>query len=126
MTPQNEAIRIITDILTARLGCKIIIGPLPKDGGITAELTGGGNKDRYLNTLHGKKSLTVLFLCKDKSQERAAEQLYEIQNCLDSLSSVEGSQVFVMSAQSRSCPALVGNDGGYYVYSYIAAVDIIF
>lgn len=125
-TPQSEAIKIVIDKLKSELGCNIIIGPLPEGGGITAEINNGTGKGRYLNNKHGKEQLTVLFLCKNSSQNTAYNTLCTIGNVLDAFTPLEGENVHISGAETRSGAGLVGNDGGYYIYSMIAGINIVF
>lgn len=125
-TPQSAALDIVIDKLNTELGIKIFFGPLPKDGGVTAEINNGVNKGRYLNIEHGKEQLTVLFLCKNTSQFAAFDALNAIANELKSFSPVNGDNVYVMGVEMRSGVGLVGNDGDFYVYSMIVGIDIFF
>ncbi|MBQ8903110.1 MAG: hypothetical protein IJY73_02270 [Oscillospiraceae bacterium] len=125
-TPQSAALDIVIDKLNTELGIKIFVGPLPKDGGITAEINNGVNKGRYLNKQHGKEQLTVLFLCKNTSQNAAFDALSAIGNILNTLKPEKGDTVYISGAEVRSGAGLVGNDGGFYVYSMIAGIDIVF
>lgn len=125
-TPQSTALEIVVEKINTALDCNIVIGPLPEAGGIAAEVSGGANKGRYLNIEHGKEQLTVLFLCKNTSQFAAFDALNAIANELKSFSPVNGDNVYVMGVEMRSGVGLVGNDGGFYVYSMIVGIDIFF
>lgn len=125
-TPQSTALKLVINKLNTELGCNIIVGPLPEDGGVTAEINNGVNKGRYLNKKHGKEQLTVLFLCKNPSQSAAYNALCAIGNILNILESVNGDTVCISGAEVRSGAGLVGNDGDYYIYSMIAGININF
>lgn len=125
-TPQSAALSLIIDKVKSEIKSDIIIAPLPEEGGITAEISSAENKGRYLNNKHGKESLTVLFLCKNTSQSYAYNVLCAIGNSLNALKPIEGENVTISGAEVRNGAGLVGNDGGFYVYSMIAAVNIIF
>lgn len=125
-TPQSTALELVVGALNAEIGCNIVVAPLPEEGGVAAEISGGMNKGRYLNKKHGKEQLTVLFLCKNKNQLIAYNTLCAIGNNLNCLEPIETGNVYVSGAEIRSGAGLVGNDGGYYIYSMIAGIDIIF
>ncbi|MCM1055537.1 MAG: hypothetical protein NC394_08450 [Bacteroides sp.] len=126
MTPQSEALDLILAKLKAEKGYKIALFALPKEGGISAEITGSENKGRSLNLQHGSADLTVLFLCKSKTQAAAFDTLYDIGNYLDRIGEVKGKTIQVTGAGVRSGAGLVGNENGFYIYSMIAQIGIYF
>lgn len=126
MTPQREALNIVLDLIERDKEYKIISGPLPQNGGTSAEITGSENKGRSLNLQHGGTDLTVLFLCKNQSHGAAFETLWDIGNYLDRLGEVKGETVQVTGAGVRSGAGLVSNDNGFYIYSMIARIGIYF
>lgn len=126
MTPQSEALNIVLDLIKKDKSYKVIPNALPQSGGISAEITGSENKGRSLNLQHGSTDLTVLFLCKDKTQTAAFDTLCDIGNYLDRLGEVKGKTVQVTGAGVRSGAGLVGNESGFYIYSMIARIGIYF
>ncbi len=126
MTPQSEALKLVLDRIEADRKQKITISALPQSGGISAEITGGENKGRSLNLQHGSTDLTVLFLCKDKTQTAAFDILCDIGNYLDRLGEVNGKTVQVTGSGIRSGAGLVGKEGDFYIYSMIARIGIYF
>ena len=126
MTPQREALDLVLDKLEAENNYNIVPFALPKDGGISVEITGSEDKGRSLNLQHGSTDLTVLFLCKNKTQITAFETLCDIGNYLNRLGEVKGETVQITGAGVRSGAGLVGNDGGFYIYSMIARIGIYF
>lgn len=126
MTPQSEALDLVLKKLKAEKGYKIALFALPKDGGISAEITGSEGKGRSLNLQHGSTDLTVLFLCKNKTQTTAFDTLCDIGNYLDHLGEMKGETVQITGAGVRSGAGLVGNEGGFYIYSMIARIGIYF
>ena len=125
-TPQSTAFELVINQLNAATGCNIVIGPLPEKGGITAEINNGIDKGRYLNNQHGKEQLTVLFLCKDKTQHTAFNTLTAIGNILKRMEPMGTATVNISGAEVRSGAGLVGNDGGYYIFSMIVGININF
>lgn len=124
MTPQSKAIQLVISSLNTVTGYNVKLTPLTQDGGISAEITGGEPKGRYLKIQHGKEDLTVLFLCKNKNQQTAYDTLCTIGNTLNVLDTIEGDNVNVMGAGVRSGASLVGKEGDYYIYSMIARISI--
>lgn len=125
-TPQSLAFELIKKQIYDKLGINIFAGPLPKDGGVTAEINNGINKGRYLNKQHGKEQLTVLFLCKNASQNIAYDTLNAIGNMLNTLEPIGTGALYVPSVEVKSGAGLVGNDGGYCIFSMIVGINIIF
>lgn len=125
-TPQSTAFEQVIKRLNTEFSCNIVIGPLPENGGITAEINSGINKGRYLNKQHGKEQLTVLFLCKDKNQSIAYNNLCAVGNMLNCINPIETDNVYISGAEVRTGAGLVGNDGGYYIFSMIAGINIVF
>lgn len=126
MTPQSEALTLVLRKLKAEKKYNIAVSALPKEGGISAEITGSEDKVRSLNLQHGSTDLTVLFLCKNKTQITAFDTLCDIGNYLNRLGEVKGETVQITGAGVRSGAGLVGNDGGFYIYSMIARIGIYF
>jgi len=126
MTPQSEALNIVLDLIQKNTSCKTIVTALPKNGGISAEITGSEGKGRSLNLQHGSTDLTVLFLCKNKTQTAALDALCEIGNFLDRLGEVKGETVQITGTGVRSGAGLVGKEGDFYIYSMIARIGIYF
>lgn len=126
MTPQSEALDLVLKKLKAEKKYNIALFALPKEGGISVEVTGSEGKGRSLNLHHGSTDLTVLFLCKNKTQTTAFDTLCEIGNYLDRLGEVKGETVQITGAGVRSGAGLVGNEGGFYIYSMIARIGIYF
>lgn len=126
MTPQMEALTLVLKKLKTEKNHNIIPFALPKDGGISAEITGSESKGRSLNLQHSSTDLTVLFLCKNRTQTTAFDTLCEIGNYLDRLGEVKGETVQITDAGVRSGAWLVGNEGGFYIYSMIARIGIYF
>lgn len=126
MTPQSEALDLVLKKLKSEKKYNIAVSALPKDGGISAEITGSEDKGRSLNLQHGSTDLTVLFLCKNKTQITAFDTLCDIGNYLNRLGEVKGETVQITGAGVRSGAGLVGNDGGFYIYSMIARIGIYF
>lgn len=126
MTPQSEALDLVLKKLKAEKKYNIALFALPRDGGISVEITGSEGKERSLNLQHGNTDLTVLFLCKNKNQATAYDTLCEIGNYLNCLESVKGESVQITGAKVKSGAGLVGNEGGFYIYSMIAKIGIYF
>lgn len=126
MTPQSEALDLVLKKLKAEKNYNIIPFALPKEGGISVEITGSEDKGRSLNLQHDSTDLTVLFLCKNKNQAAAFDTLCDIGNSLNRLGTVKGESVQVTGARVGSGAGLVGNEGGYYIYSMIARIGIYF
>lgn len=126
MTPQSEALDLVLKKLKSEKQYNISVSALPKDDGISVEITGSEGKDRSLNLQHGSTDLTVLFLCKNKTQTTAFDTLCEIGNYLDRLGEVKGKTVQITGAGVRSGAGLVGNEGVFYIYSMIARIGIYF
>lgn len=126
MTPQSEALDLVLKKLKSEKKYNIAVSALPKDGGISAEITGSEDKGRSLNLQHGSTDLTVLFLCKNRTQTTAFDTLCDIGNYLDRLGEVKGDTVQITGAGVRSGAGLVGNDGSFYIYSMIAQIGIYF
>ena len=126
MTPQSEALKLVLDRLEADIKQKITVSALLQGGGVSAEITGSENKGRSLNLQHGSTDLTVLFLCKDKTQTAAFDILCDIGNYLDRLGEVNGKTVQVTGSGIRSGAGLVGKEGDFYIYSMIARIGIYF
>lgn len=126
MTPQSEALDLILKKLKTEKKYSIALFALPKEDGISAEITGSESKDRSLNLQHGSTDLTVLFLCKNKTQTTAFDTLCDIGNYLNRLGEVKGKTVQITGAGVRSGAGLVGNEGSFYIYSMIARIGIYF
>ena len=126
MTPQNEALNIVLDLIEKDKHYKVISGALHRDGGISAEITGGENKGRSLNLQYGGTDLTVLFLCKNKTHSTSFDTLCDIGNYLDRLGEVKGKTVQITGAGVRSGAGLVVKEGDFYIYSMIARIGIYF
>lgn len=125
-TPQSEALDLVLKKLKAEKNYNIIPFALPKEDGISVEITGSESKGRSLNLQHGSTDLTVLFLCKNKTQTTAFDTLCDIGNYLNRLGTVKGESVQVTGARVGSGAGLVGNEGGFYIYSMIARIEIYF
>lgn len=121
MTPQTKALEALLNRLNTEFDADITLGPLPQDGGVSAEITGESDS-RNLNIQHGRKELTVLFLCKNTSQRIAYDLLTQIGEHIAELPRIPGSGI--IGGRLRSGAGLVGNENGYYIFSLIAAILI--
>lgn len=123
MTPQTIALEALLDELNAEFDINIVFGSLPQNGGVSAEIAGESDS-RNLNITHGRKELTVLFLCKNTSQSAAYDLLTRIGEHIAELPRIPESGI--LGGKLRSGAGLVGNDGGYYIYSLITSITIAY
>lgn len=121
MTPQSKALDTLIRRIRSALGISLYIGALPQDGGISAEINGGSDS-RYLNTEHGIKELTVLFLCKDKSDANAYDTVTRIGEYIAAMQQADG----ILGGKIRSDAGLVDKQGEYYIYSIVTSVTVKF
>ena len=128
MIPQIEAFEAAVAYLKGKTSVDIKKSvQLPADAcGTTAELVGGIPKGRYLNKLHGKEALTVLFMTKHTNQKTAMENICNIGNHADVMPRIDGQTVTVLFAEKRGSAEFVGFDGKYYVYSLLTELFINF
>ncbi|MEG0897336.1 MAG: hypothetical protein RSF73_07315, partial [Ruthenibacterium sp.] len=78
--PQTEIVTLILNEVKT-ICPSIVLGPLPQSDGCAMQMTGGTREDVYLNKAQ-RRYLTLLFLCKNKSQETAFNALCVIGNHL--------------------------------------------
>lgn len=90
------------DLIKKDKSYKVIPNALPQSGGISAEITGSENKGRSLNLQHGSTDLTVLFLCKYKTQTAAFDTLCDIGNYLDRPERLRGKQFKLQALVSEA------------------------
>ncbi len=121
MTPQMKAAEALLDELNAEFDINIVFGSLPQNGGISAEIAGESDS-RNLNIRHGRKELTVLFLCKNTSQSAAYDLLTRIGEYIAEMSPQPENGI--LGGKLRNGAGLVGNQDGYYIYSLTAAIII--
>lgn len=122
MTPLEELLQLI--IQTAEEHCELEseISPkeLPAEGGLYAELGAG-----FANTIYydktGEKTIPVLFLCRNKSQQKCLAQLGRICDYLRKLKTYPQGATFAwMDTAVATEPNKIGRDeDGVYHYSCI-------
>lgn len=129
MTPQSEFLKLICE--TAETNCnldtKISPKELPPEGGLYAELGQGFGDGQYYDK-SAVRTMPVLFLCRNVSQERCIDQLSDICNCLQRLKKYpQGEAVAWLSAVTAKEPSKIGRDeDGKYYYSCIINCQIYF
>lgn len=121
MTPQSRALDTLIRRIRSALGITLYIGALPQNGGISAEIDGGSDS-RYLNNEHGKKTLTVLFLCKDTSSANAYETVTQIGEYIAAMQQADG----ILGGNIRGDAGLVDKQGDYYIYSIVTEITVKF
>ena len=130
MTPQSEFLRLICE--TAEKNCnldtKISPNELPPEGGLYAELGQGFGDGQYYGKGASVRTLPVLFLCRNVSQERCIDQLSEICNYLQSLKEYpNGQMISWLNAETAKEPNKIGRDeDGKYYYSAIISCQVYF
>lgn len=121
MTPQSRALDTLIRRIRSALGIMLYIGALPQNGGTSAEID-GGTDSRYLNNEHGKKTLTVLFLCKDTSSVNAYETVTRIGEFIAAMQQSDG----ILGGNIRGDAGLVDKQGDYYIYSIVTEITVKF
>lgn len=106
---------------------EISLEELKADGGIYAELGEGFTETEYYNksTL---KTIPVLFMCRDKSQQNCMEQLCKICDYLQRLKEYPSGNTFAWKDVTIAKePSKIGRDeGGMYHYSCILNCQIFY
>ena len=106
---------------------EISLEELKADGGIYAELGEGFTETEYYNksTL---KTIPVLFMCRDKSQQNCMEQLCKICDYLQRLKEYPSGNTFAWKDVTIAKePSKIGRDeGGMYHYSGIFNCQIFY
>lgn len=82
-TPQTELVETIHAALRPTMP-GLALGPLGSGPGVAMQMTGGSGTDVYLGR-EENRFLTLLFLCKDKSQMTAYDTVCRIGNTLRAL-----------------------------------------
>lgn len=129
MTPQTEFLQLVCE--TAEKNCsldyKISPVELEPAGGLYAELGEGFGNGQYYDK-STVRTMPVLFLCRDSSQERCLDQLSEISNFLQSLKQYpQGKLIRWMNAETVKEPNKIGRDeGGMYHGSCIINCQVYF
>lgn len=122
MTPQLEFIELLTK--TAEDNCsldsRISLKELSYKNSLYAELGEGSTETTYYNK-STVKTVPVLFLCRNRSQERCIEQLSSICNYLQRLKEYPQGQTFAwLDTEIAKEPSKIGRDeDGTYHYSCI-------
>lgn len=129
MTPQSELLELVCK--TAEENCSLDheISPieLKAEGSIYAEL-GEGFGDGLYYDKSAVRTIPVLFLCREKNQQRCMDQLSEICNYLQKLKHYpQGSMVRWLNTTTAKEPNKIGRDeGGMYNYSCIINCQVYF
>lgn len=129
MTPLTEFIKLLCTILEKHcsLEKKIDLDELPAEGGLYMEIGEGFADTTYYNK-DEIVTLPVLFLCRDVSQERGMEQLWQICNYLRKLKKYPGGETFSwLDARVTKEPNKIGRDEDKtYLFSCIISCRICF
>lgn len=122
MTPQSELLELVcrTAEDLCSLDHKISPVELDPEGGIYAEVGEGFNNGTYYDK-SAVRTIPVLFLCREKNQQRCMDQLSGICNHLQSLKQYpQGSMIRWLNTTTAKEPNKIGRDeGGMYHYSCI-------
>lgn len=130
MSPQSEFLDLICTAAekNCNLDTKISTKELPPDGGLYAELGQGFGDGQYYGKGASVKTLPVLFLCRNVSQERCIDQLSEICNYLQGIKEYpKGQTVSWLNAVTTKEPSRIGRDEDEkYYYSAIISCQVYF
>jgi hypothetical protein len=130
MSPQSEFLDLICTAAenNCNLDTKISTKELPPEGGLYAELGEGFGDGQYYSKGASEKTIPVLFLCRNVSQERCLDQLADICNYLSNIKEYpNGQQVAWMNAITAKEPNKIGRDeDGKYYYSAIVNCKVYF
>ena len=124
-----EFLNLLADTVEKQcdLEYEISLEELKADGGIYAELGEGFTETEYYNksTL---KTIPVLFMCRDKSQQNCMEQLCKICDYLQRLKEYPSGNTFAWKDVTIAKePSKIGRDeGGMYHYSCILNCQIFY
>ena len=129
MSVLAEFLNLLADTVEKQcdLEYEISLEELKADGGIYAELGEGFTETEYYNksTL---KTIPVLFMCRDKSQQNCMEQLCKICDYLQRLKEYPSGNTFAWKDVTIAKePSKIGRDeGGMYHYSCILNCQIFY
>ena len=125
--PQETAIDIILQLICDNLGYEVKIAPLPPGGGISMQIQPGRNDGSTLDKQRQSRTLTMLFLAKDRDQQAAYTQLCSIGNLLSKTADFPTSDdVQILSAAVSTETGLVDKVGDQWIYSMVIDVKIAF
>ena len=119
MTPQRELLDLICDAAeeNCNLETAISLEELPPEGGLYAELEEGFSDGPNYDKGAAVRTMPVLFLCRDRNQEKCLDQLSCICNYLQTLKQYpQGEMVKWLNAVTSKEPSKIGRDedGKYY------------
>lgn len=129
MSVLAEFLNLLADTVEKQcdLEYEISLEELKASGGIYAELGEGFTETEYYNksTL---KTIPVLFMCRDKSQQNCMEQLCKICDYLQRLKEYPSGNTFAWKDVTIAKePSKIGRDeGGMYHYSCILNCQIFY
>lgn len=129
MTPQTELLELICKTAedNCRLDGKISLKELSAKNSLYAELGEGFTETTYYDK-STVKTIPVLFLCRNKSQERCLEQLVDISNYLQRLKKYPHGESFSwLDTIIAKEPSKIGRDeDGTWHYSCILNCKIYY
>lgn len=119
--PQTELVELVhTRLLPTAPG--LMLGPLGSGPGVVLQLTGGARVDTYLDRSE-LRYLTLLILCKDKSQQAAYDTVCHLSNALLMFSPLpRAGRCQWVKSEVESDPQEVGIVNGMHVYSCVARI----
>lgn len=121
MTAQQRAIDAVRAAAEKITGEGVTVGLLPWDGGIAFHIAAGHSEFVSLDRKNRRRSVTLDFLAKFGSQQRAYGLLCELGNALELTDFEESS---VVSVGVRSDPSFVGKDGDMWIYSLSVEIHV--
>lgn len=130
MTPQSEFLSLICKTVedNCNLDTKISPVELPPEGGLYAELGEGFGNGIYYSKGKSTRTIPVLFLSRNKSQQRCLDQLSDICNYLQRLKVYpQEKHISWLNAETAKEPSKIGRDeDGVYHYSCIVNCLVYF
>lgn len=127
MEPQVELMNLVQKVIQEDCEITVCMSGTPNNGGISMELSSGYNDSLYYSK-EAIKVIPILFLSKDKDQQKCATKLCRICNYLQSLKQYPQSDGFSwLDAVTATEPNLVGRqEDGQWIYSAIINAKIYF
>ncbi len=125
--PQEAALDIILKLIADNLGYEVKIAPLPPGGGISIQIQSGRNDGSTLDKQRQNRTLTMLFLAKNRDQQSAYTRLCSIGNLLSKTADFPTSDdVQILSAAVSTETGLIDKVGDQWIYSMVIDVKIAF
>lgn len=117
-TPQTELVEFIHKTLLPVLP-ELAVGPLGSGRGAALQLTGGGREEAFLDRRQ-TRYLTLLLLCKEKSQERAFDSVCRAANFLRGLHPLpQPKKSEWVRCEIETEPQGAGMTNGMYLYTCV-------